>query len=95
MSSYPLKCTHAAGNCMQDVVALSYANLLAEAATVLGPSAAYHSLWPSSTPLAQWARIIPRVYEALHGLAVVYTLADGGRWLQPAAAVYADDSSHR
>lgn len=81
--------------CLQDVVAPCYASLLAEASQLLGPSAAYHALWPQSSVQMPWDCIIPRLYDELRQHAVVHTSALGGRWLQPAAAVYADEACQR
>ena len=81
--------------CLQDVVAPAYAQLLAEATLVLGQSTAYQSLWPMDQLLPQWACIVPRMYQALGGLAVVFTPAGAGQWMKPAQAVFADEASSR
>ncbi|KAK9804560.1 hypothetical protein WJX73_010609 [Symbiochloris irregularis] len=78
---------------LEDVVAPCYCQLLVNASQLLGPSAAFHALWPSSSQTMPWACITSNVYQALRDCPVVWTSALGGRWLRPSEAIYADQSS--
>jgi sacsin len=74
---------------LEDVVAPVYARLLAEAAQLLGPVAAYYALFPSGALREPWACLVRRVFSCLVPLPVLHN-GGAGCWVAPRDAVLPD-----
>lgn len=79
---------------LEDVAAPAYARLLSEAARELGPTANFHSLWPTGLVSEPWWSMVQQVYKSLVDLdlPVLYTTAARGKWVAPKRAIFPDNS---
>lgn len=73
-----------------------YAQLLVEAAQILGPTPEYYRLWPAGQIAVQpWKLLVEAAVKAFESLPVVSTQANGGCWIKPSDAVFAAGSELR
>lgn len=79
---------------LEDVAAPAYARLLNEAARELGPTANFHSLWPTGSVSEPWLSMSHQVYKSVVelDLPVLYTTAARGKWVSAKRAVFPDNS---
>ena len=80
---------------LERVVAPAYARLLERAAETLGNVAAYLSLLPRGRPPEPWGGVVRATCAAIVDLRVLYTRADGGRWITPREATFPDPELER
>jgi hypothetical protein len=80
---------------LADIAAPLYAQVLAIAATQLGPTEAYFNLFPGSIEALRArdtvAAFVDPWLKNISAAAVAYTNAAGGRWIAPQDAIFLDD----
>lgn len=80
---------------LADIAAPLYTQVLASAATQLGPTEAYFNLFPGSIEALRArdtvAAFVDPWLKTISAAAVVYTDANKGRWLAPQDAIFLDD----
>ena len=75
---------------LEDVAAPCYVRLLSEAREVMGGSDAYYGLWPQQRTAEPWRGMVGVMYRMLLRQPVLHSELQGGSWVSPAAAVFAD-----
>ncbi|KAM4120132.1 hypothetical protein ACJW30_03G110200 [Castanea mollissima] len=80
---------------LEDVVAPAYGHLLEKVALEIGPCDLFFSLWPT-TGLEPWASVVRKLYNfvADFGVRVLFTKANGGRWISTRQAIFPDFTFH-
>jgi hypothetical protein len=80
---------------LADIAAPLYAHILAIAATQLGPTEAYYSLFPGSIEALRARDTVKALVtpwlKHISTTAVAYTNANGGQWIAPQDAIFLDD----
>ena len=75
---------------LEDVAAPSYAQLLLYARRMLSGGASYYALWPQQLTAEPWRGMVSVLYRMLLKQPVLHSAAQGGTWVSPAAAVFAE-----
>ena len=75
---------------LEDVAAPSYAQLLLYARRTLGGGASYYALWPQQPTAEPWRGMVSVLYRMLLKQPVLHSAAQGGSWVSPTAAVFAE-----
>ena len=81
-------------NCalLQDVIAPSYAKLLLAVQADMGHAELYYQLWPQLRPAEPWGLLVDTLYESILASPVLRTEANGGGWVSPTEAVFAEQA---
>ena len=75
---------------LEDVAAPCYARVIAEARDMLGGGASYYALWPQQPTAEPWRGMVGVLYRMLLKQPVLHSAAQGGSWVSPTAAVFAE-----